>query len=45
MKLQKKTFFESGYKALKSGGEVVYSTCTINRFENEFILDWVLNNF
>lgn len=44
VKLQKK-LFESGYKALKSGGELVYSTCTINRFENEFILDWVLNNF
>ena len=40
VKLQKK-LFESGYKALKSGGELVYSTCTINRFENEFILDWV----
>lgn len=44
VKLQKKLLM-SGYKALKSGGELVYSTCTINRFENEFILDWVLNNF
>lgn len=44
VKLQKK-LFESGYKALKTGGELVYSTCTINRFENEFILDWALNNF
>lgn len=44
VKLQKKLLM-SGYKALKSGGELVYSTCTINRLENEFILDWVLNNF
>lgn len=43
-KLQRK-LFTSGYKALKIGGELVYSTCTINRFENEFILDWALNNF
>ena len=23
----------------------MYSTCTINRYENEFILDWALKNF
>lgn len=44
VKLQKK-LFASGYKALKSGGVMVYSTCTINRDENEFILDWALKNF
>ncbi len=43
-KMQKK-LFASACKALKSGGELVYSTCTINKQENEFILDWALNNF
>jgi len=42
-KLQKKLLM-SGYKALKTGGELVYSTCTINRDENEFIVDWALKN-
>ena len=44
VKLQKK-LFESGFKALKSGGSMVYSTCTLNRFENEEIVDWALKNF
>ena len=44
VKLQKK-LFESAYKALKHGGVMVYSTCTINRYENEKLLDWALENF
>lgn len=44
VKLQKK-LFESGFKALKIRGEMVYSTCTLNRFENEEIVDWALKNF
>lgn len=44
VKLQKK-LFESAYKALKHGGLMVYSTCTINRYENEGVLDWALENF
>lgn len=43
-KLQKK-LFTSAYKALKSNGIMVYSTCTLNKEENEFILDWALQNF
>lgn len=43
-KLQKK-LFASAYKALKPNGIMVYSTCTLNQEENEFILDWALNNF
>lgn len=43
-KLQKK-LFESAYKALKSGGTLCYSTCTLNKIENEQILDWALANF
>lgn len=43
-KLQKK-LFESAYKALKPNGIMVYSTCTLNEEENEFILEWALENF
>lgn len=43
VKLQKK-LLTSGFKALKPGGTLVYSTCTINKDENEFILDWALKN-
>ena len=37
--------FESAYRALKHNGTLVYSTCTLNKEENEYILDWALNNF
>lgn len=40
-KLQKK-LFKSAYQALKSGGEMVYSTCTLNKEENEEILLWAI---
>lgn len=43
-KLQKK-LFESAYKALKPNGVMVYSTCTLNEEENEFILEWALEKF
>lgn len=41
-KLQKK-LFKSAYQALKPGGELVYSTCTLNREENEEILEWAIS--
>ena len=44
VKIQKK-LFESAYKATKRNGIMVYSTCTINKEENEYILDWAINNF
>ena len=37
--------FKSAYNALKPNGTLVYSTCTLNKEENEYILDWALNNF
>ena len=42
VKLQKK-LFRSAYQALKPGGELVYSTCTLNREENEEILEWAIS--
>lgn len=42
-KVQKK-LFKSAYEALKPNGIMVYSTCTINKEENEYILDWALDN-
>lgn len=43
-KTQKK-LFKSAFNALKVGGMLVYSTCTLNKNENEEILDWALSNF
>ena len=42
-KIQKK-LFESAYKALKPGGIMVYSTCTLNEEENEKILQYAVEN-
>ena len=43
-KMQRK-LFKSAYNSLKPNGTLVYSTCTLNKEENEYILDWALNNF
>lgn len=43
-KLQKQ-ILENMFNVLKQGGELVYSTCSLEPEENEFIVDWVLNNF
>lgn len=40
-KLQKK-LLKSAYEALKLGGTLVYSTCTLNEEENELVLDWAI---
>lgn len=42
-KLQKK-LLKSAYTALKSNGILVYSTCTLNKEENENILQWAIEN-
>jgi tRNA (cytosine40_48-C5)-methyltransferase len=41
--LQKK-LITSGFVSLKSGGELVYSTCTLSPEENEEVVDYLLNN-
>ena len=41
-KLQK-GLLDSGFKALKNGGLLSYSTCTINIEENENVVEWFLN--
>lgn len=42
-RLQRK-LFESAFAALKKGGVMVYSTCTLNKEENEYVLDWAVKN-
>ena len=39
----KKKLIQSAAKALKQGGELVYSTCTINKHENEEIVEYAIN--
>ena len=43
-KLQKE-LIKSGIIALKSGGIMCYSTCTLNKVENENIIKWAKDNF
>jgi 16S rRNA (cytosine1407-C5)-methyltransferase len=35
----------AGIRALKVGGELLYSTCTLNRFENEGVLEGAMDAF
>ena len=44
VKMQKK-LLKSAYEALKPGGILVYSTCTLNKEENENIVLWAISNF
>ncbi|MGG7212248.1 RsmB/NOP family class I SAM-dependent RNA methyltransferase [Clostridium nigeriense] len=43
-KLQKK-LIDSAYNALKPGGTMVYSTCTLNTFENEEVIHYILEKY
>jgi len=42
--LQRK-LFENAFHLLKKGGVLVYSTCSIDPEENEFLVEWALNTF
>lgn len=43
-KLQKR-LFDSAYNALKPGGIMIYSTCTLNPYENEEIINYALTKY
>lgn len=43
-RLQKK-LIDSAYHALKSGGVMVYSTCTLNTLENEEVIDYAIEKY
>jgi len=36
---------ENSWQYVKKGGILLYSTCTINRAENEDMVQWILDNF
>lgn len=40
-----KELFKSAYNALKKDGVMVYSTCTLNKEENEKVINWAIQNF
>jgi len=39
-----KALITAGYRALKNGGTLVYSTCTLDPMENEEVVDHLLRN-
>nr|WP_312757212.1 16S rRNA (cytosine(1407)-C(5))-methyltransferase RsmF [Pantoea brenneri] len=36
---------DSAFHALKPGGTLVYSTCTLNQIENQQVIDWLLQRY
>ncbi|MFU0890394.1 16S rRNA (cytosine(1407)-C(5))-methyltransferase RsmF [Kluyvera sichuanensis] len=36
---------DSAFHALRPGGTLVYSTCTLNRDENELVVNWLLERY
>jgi len=45
MAAQQKQMLASGFEALKPGGVLVYSTCTMEPEEDEGVVSWLLNNY
>jgi len=43
--VSQKQMLISAFKALKPGGEMVYSTCSIAPEENEMLIQWLLENY
>ena len=42
---EQKRLIEAGFKVLKPGGTLVYSTCTQEPEENEGVVSWLLENY
>ncbi|MBW2997775.1 RsmB/NOP family class I SAM-dependent RNA methyltransferase, partial [Candidatus Woesearchaeota archaeon] len=40
-----KNLLKAGFGVLKSGGTLVYSTCTLEPEEDEGVVDWLLDSF
>ncbi len=42
---QQKQLIEAGFKLLKKGGTLVYSTCTLEPEEDEGVISWLLEKY
>ena len=40
-----KRLIESGFRLLKSGGSLIYSTCSLNEKQNENVVRWLLDKY
>lgn len=40
-----KNLLASAFRCLEKGGEIVYSTCSLDPEENEEVIDWAIKNF
>jgi NOL1/NOP2/sun family putative RNA methylase len=43
LSILQRTLLRSAISATKTGGTIVYSTCTLSPEENEGVIDWILN--
>jgi 16S rRNA C967 or C1407 C5-methylase (RsmB/RsmF family) len=42
---QQKELIDNAFKNLKPGGEIVYSTCSVEPEEDEGVVSWLLNKY
>jgi NOL1/NOP2/sun family putative RNA methylase len=43
--IRQKDILDNAWQALKPGGHLIYSTCTYSKFENEAVLDYMVDRY